>query len=286
MLDPTGRLLVSSGKFRLSGVYLTGCYRGGSKVTARFTLKDNRALVTGGTKGIGLAIAEEFLNFGARVTIVARNKDQVQKQVDEWQAQGLKAFGLAADMSTSEGRKEAIRYAVEKMVGLDSLINNVGTNKRKATLDYNQEEYQALMDTNLTSVFEMCQLAHPHLKAGGTGSIVNIGSIAGLTAVPTGAVYGMTKAAISQLTRNLAVEWAKDAIRVNCIAPGFIRTPLTKDLLANDSFVEKAKAQIPLNRIGHAYEIGGLAAFLCMPTGGYITGETIVVDGGFTVKGI
>jgi tropinone reductase I len=255
-------------------------------VKARFTLKDNRALVTGGTKGIGLAIAEEFLNFGARVTIVARNQAEVQQQVDDWQAQGHKAYGLAGDMSTGEGRKEALSYAVAKMGGLDSLVNNVGTNNRKSTLDYNLDEYQALMATNLTSVFEMCQLAHPHLKVGGIGSIVNIGSIAGLTAVPTGAIYGMTKAAISQLTKNLSVEWAKDGIRVNCIAPGFIRTPLTKDLLANETFVERAKEQIPLNRVGHAYEVGGLAAFLCMPTGGYITGQTIVVDGGFTVKGI
>jgi Tropinone reductase 1 len=260
--------------------------RGGFKVKARFTLKDNRALVTGGTKGIGLAIAEEFLNFGARVTIVARNQAEVQKLVDDWQARGHKAFGIAGDMATTEGRKEALSYAVAKMGGLDSLINNVGTNNRKSTLDYNLEEYQALMATNLTSVFEMCQMAQPHLKVGGIGSIVNIGSIAGLTAVPTGCIYGMTKAAISQLTRNLSVEWAKDAIRVNCIAPGFIRTPLTKDLLANETFVERAKAQIPLNRVGEAYEIGGLAAFLCMPTGGYITGQTIVVDGGFTVKGI
>lgn len=252
----------------------------------KYSLKGNRALVTGGTKGIGLAIAEEFLALGATVTIVARNAGDVEKQVSAWQAEGLPAFGLAADMSTSDGRKEAVRYAVEKMGGLDSLINNVGTNNRKATLDYSAEEYQALMSTNLTSIFEMCQLAHPYLKAGGKGSIVNIGSIAGLTAVPTGSIYGMTKAAIKQLTKNLSVEWAKDGIRVNCIAPGFIRTPLTANLLANESFVERAKNQIPLERVGDPFEIGCPAAFLCMPAGGYITGETIVVDGGFTVKGI
>jgi len=199
------------------------------------------------------------------VTIVARNQGEVQKQVEDWQAHGHKAFGLAADMSTSEGRKEALNYAVEKMGGLDSLVNNVGTNNRKSTIEYNMDEYESLMATNLTSVFEMCQLAQPHLKVGGIGSIVNIGSIAGLTAVPTGSIYGMTKAAISQLTKNLAVEWAKDGIRVNCIAPGFIRTPLTKDLLANETFVEKAKAQIPLNRVGVPYEVGGLAAFCVCP---------------------
>jgi tropinone reductase I len=255
-------------------------------VTARFTLKDNRALVTGGTKGIGLAIAEEFLNFGARVTIVARNKEEVQAQVAEWTAKRYKAYGLAADMSTEKGRKEAIEFAVAKMGGLDSLINNVGTNNRKSTLQYDEEEYSALMATNLGSVFEMCKLAHPHLKVGGVGSIVNIGSIAGLTAIPTGSIYGMTKAAISHLSKTLAVEWAKDNIRVNCIAPGFIRTPLTKPLLENTDFVDKARAQIPLNRVGEAFEVGGLAAFLCMPTGGYITGATIVVDGGFIAKGI
>ncbi|MBU6455801.1 MAG: glucose 1-dehydrogenase [Cyanobacteria bacterium REEB67] len=255
-------------------------------MNSRFDLTDNRALITGGTKGIGLAIAEEFLAFGAQVTIVARNAAEVQKQVEDWQGKGLKAFGLAADMSSVAGRKEAIDFAVGKMGAIDSLINNVGTNNRKSTLEYTLDEYQALLATNLTSVFEMCRLAHPHLVKGGKGSIVNIGSIAGITAVPTGSIYGMTKAAIAQLTKNLAVEWAKDRIRVNCIAPGFIRTPLTKDLLANQSFVERAQAQIPLGRVGESFEIGGLAAFLCMPSGGYITGETVVVDGGFTTKGI
>jgi Tropinone reductase 1 len=252
----------------------------------RFDLTGNRALITGGTKGIGLAIAEEFVAFGGVVTIVARNKEEVDKQVETWVKAGAKAFGLAADMSDTAGRKSAIDFAVEKMGGLDTLINNVGTNIRKGTLDYTLSEYESVFATNLTSVFEMCRMAHGELKKSGKGSIVNIGSIAGLTAIPTGSPYGMTKAAITQFTKNLAVEWALDNIRVNCIAPGFIRTPLTANLLANESFVERAKAQIPMARVGESFEIGGAAAFLCMPSGGYITGETIVIDGGFTVKGI
>ena len=252
----------------------------------RFDLTGNRALVTGGTKGIGLAIAEEFIAFGGVVTIVARNKEEVDKQVETWTKAGARAYGLASDMSESVGRKAAVDFAVKNMGGLDTLINNVGTNNRKGTLDYSLPEYEAVLATNLTSVFEMCRLAHGELKKSGKGSIVNIGSIAGMTAIPTGSPYGMTKAAIKQLTKNLAVEWAPDNIRVNCIAPGFIRTPLTANLLSNESFVEKAKAQIPLSRVGESFEIGGAAAFLCMPSGGYITGETIVIDGGFTVKGI
>ncbi len=249
----------------------------------RFDLTGNKALITGGTKGIGLAIAEEFLHFGAEVTIVARNEVEVKILIEDWKKSGHKAHGISADMSEEKARKEAVKFAAEKMGGIDSLINNVGTNNRKKTLDYTLEEYEQLLAINLTSAFDLCRLCHPHLKASGKGSIVNLGSIAGLVALPTGSPYAMTKAALTQLTRNLSVEWAEDQIRVNCIAPGFIRTPLTEPLLASESFMNKVLPCIPLKRVGDPHEISGMAAFLCMPTAAYLTGQTIVIDGALTV---
>lgn len=249
----------------------------------RFDLTGNKALITGGTKGIGLAIAEEFLSFDAEITIVARNADDVNELVQDWKSGGKKAHGIAADMSDQEARKNAVDFALKKMGGIDSLINNVGTNNRKKTLDYTMEEYEQLLSINLTSAFDLCRLCHSQLKSSGKGSIVNLGSIAGLVALPTGAPYAMTKAALSQLTRNLACEWAEDQIRVNCVAPGFIRTPLTAPLLSSDNFMSKVLPSIPLKRVGEPEEIAGMVAFLCMPGAAYLTGQTIVIDGALTV---
>lgn len=256
-------------------------------VNSRFDLKGNRVLVTGASKGIGLAIAEEFLSFDAPVTIVARGKTEIESLVAGWQKKGWQAHGLAADMSTSEGQKKAVEFATAKMGGLDSLINNVGTNVRKRISEYSVEEYQSLLSINMTSAFELCRLAYPHLKKSGRGNVVNIGSIAGLIAIPySGVPYAMTKAALSALTRNLACEWAGDNIRVNCIAPGFIETPLTASIVAHEETMKRVLPQIPMKRVGAPNEIAGLCAFLCMPTAGYLTGQTIVVDGGLTVQRI
>ncbi|RZB72885.1 Tropinone reductase-like [Glycine soja] len=164
-------------------------------------------------------------------------------------------------------------------------VNNVGVNYRKPTIEYSAEEYSEMMTVNLNSAFHLCQLAYPLLKASGKGSIVFLSSVAGVTSMGTGSVYAASKAAINQLTKNLACEWAKDNIRSNCVVPWTTRTPLIEHLLQNQTFVEDVMSRTPLKRIAEPEEVSSLVAFLCLPAASYITGQVICADGGVTVNG-
>ena len=161
----------------------------------------------------------------------------------------------------------------------------MGTNIRNPTTDYLATEYQHLMATNLESAFGLCQAPYPQLKAAGGASVINVSSVAGLTHMRTGAIYGMTKAALIQLSRNLAVEWASAGIRVNAVAPWYIQTPLAAAVLANPDYLQQVVARTPLARVGEAEEVAAAVAFLCLPAASYITGQCLSVDGGFTING-
>ena len=250
----------------------------------RWKLTGRRAVVTGGTKGIGRAVAEELLSLGSEVLIVARNETEVADTVADWARQGLPVTGLAADVSTEAGREAIFRQVHARWQGLDLLINNVGTNVRKGFIEYTAAEYERLFHVNLFSIIEMCRAAYPLLQASAYASIVNVGSVAGRFDVGTGAYYSMTKAAEEQLARNLAVEWAPDGIRVNTVSPWFIRTPLTEGLMARPDFMAKVEARTPLGRIGEPEEIAAAVAFLCLPGASYITGQCLLVDGGMSAK--
>jgi tropinone reductase I len=255
------------------------------KKPEKWLLTGKKALVTGGSKGIGKAIAEEFLALGAEVMIVARNEAEVQSTIRTWQKQGFAAHGLAADLSKTSDRQLIVQTILEQWGMLDILINNVGTNIRKKALEYDEPEYDFLMNTNLKATFHLCQLAFPLLKASGSGRVVNISSVAGLKHLRTGAIYGMTKAALVQLTKNLAAEWAPANILVNCIAPWYIKTPLAETVLKNPEFLQDVLDRTPLKRVGEPEEVAAAAAFLCLPAASYITGQCLAVDGGFSIFG-
>jgi len=245
---------------------------------SNWSLENKTALVTGGSKGIGLAIVNEFLSLGAEVFFAARTQSDVLKIINSHKEKNL--HGIIADVSADEGRKKVYHIIKTRAKKLDFLVNNVGTNIRKKSIEYTSEEYDKIMNTNLKASFELTKNLYSFLKKSKDASVVNIASVSGFASTSSGVVYGMTKAAMIQMTRYLAVEWAEEKIRVNAIAPWYIKTPLVAEVMKDKKRWAKIIDSTPMKRVGIPDEIAGLAAFLCMRKASFITGQCIAADGG------
>ena len=249
----------------------------------RWRLDGQLALVTGGSAGIGLAIVRELLGFGAQVLAVARDGTALELVREELAEEfgDDRIFALAADVADDEQRREILDWIEDRGEGLNILVNNAGGNLTRATTDYTEDEWRSIFEVNLFSAFELSRYAHPLLTKHAVSSIVNVGSVSGSTHVRSGAPYGMAKAALHQMTRNLAVEWAEDGVRVNAVAPWYIRTRRTSGKLADPDYLDEVLLRTPMGRVGEPEEVAAAVAFLCLPAASYVTGECIAIDGGF-----
>ncbi|RCV39348.1 hypothetical protein SETIT_8G216400v2 [Setaria italica] len=252
----------------------------------RWTLAGATALVTGGSKGIGHAIVEELAGFGARVHTCARNAAELEECRRRWAENGLVVTVSVCDVSMRTDR-EMLMDTVKKVFDgkLDILVNNAGQLLLKAAAECAAEEYSHVMATNLESSFHLSQLSYPLLlnaSLAGGGSVVNISSIASYVGVPGLVLYCISKGGMNQLTRSLAVEWAQDKIRVNCVAPGLVTTDILKQV--EPETIEQEISRGPMARSGEPKEVASVVSFLCMPAASYITGQDIRIDGGRTIS--
>ncbi|WP_338769363.1 SDR family oxidoreductase [Bernardetia sp. ABR2-2B] len=251
-----------------------------------WNLKDRKAFVTGGSKGIGKATVIEFLELEADVLFSARNEDEIQNLEKELKKEFPNSFikGIKADVTSKADRQKAFNWIESNFQKLDILVNNAGINIRKSALEYNEEEYRKILEINLIAPFEVSRILYPLLQKSQNASVVNVGSVAGSQDVNSGLPYAMSKGGINQQTRSFAVEWAEDNIRVNTVSPWYTKTPLTEAVFENKEKLERILLRTPLGRIAKAAEMASVIAFLAMDKSSYLTGQNITVDGGMSVS--
>jgi tropinone reductase I len=245
-------------------------------------LRGRNALVTGGTRGIGRAIATELLELGAHVALVARSPAEVEAAVREL---GDRVSGVAGDVTSAADRARIVAHVRERGP-LHVLVHNAGGNIRKKLIEYDDATIERMIALNLTSPVLLSRDLHPELRAAGGASVIHVGSIGGLLALPTGVAYAVAKAGLAQAARTLALEWARDGIRVNTVAPWYTRTPLVEPVLSRPEALAAIVAATPLGRIAEPHEVAAVIAFLALPAASYVTGQCIAVDGGMSIQGL
>ncbi|MFN0069900.1 MAG: SDR family NAD(P)-dependent oxidoreductase [Chloroflexota bacterium] len=251
-----------------------------------FDLTGRVALVTGGNRGIGLAMGRAMADAGASIVVAGRNAALNRAAADELTRLGAKVLPLESDVSDAE----ACRVLVDRAAGwqgrLDILVNNAGTNLRKAPQDYSLDEWRWILDTNLTSAFVCSQAAYPHFRTGSAGKIINIGSMFSIFGASFAAAYGASKGGMVQMTKALASAWAAEDIQVNAVLPGWIDTELTRQARKDvDGLHDRVIARTPAGRWGVPADLAGIAVFLASHASDFVNGAVIPVDGGYAAQG-
>ncbi len=252
-----------------------------------FDLTGKTAIITGSSRGIGKAIAEEMAAQGARVVISSRKAPACEETAAEINARfgAGTAIAIAANISEKSELEALVSGAREAFGPVDVLVCNAASNPYYGPMaGMTDEQFTKILQNNVISNHWLCQLVAPDMKARKDGAIVIVSSIAGIKGSPIIGAYGISKAADFQLARNLAVEWGRDNIRVNCVAPGLIKTDFAKALWENPDNLKRALATTPMARIGEPQEIAGAVVFLASKAGAYMTGNQIVIDGGATIS--
>ncbi|MCH8225148.1 MAG: glucose 1-dehydrogenase [Chloroflexi bacterium] len=254
-------------------------------VNKLFNLEGRVALVTGGNGGLGLGMALGLAEAGASIVVAARNTTKTATAVSQIEATGAKALGLTADVSRESDIAEMVAQTIEVFGRLDILVNNAGMVVRKEPQDLTLEEWDQVLDVNLRGAFLAARTAYPHMKRQGGGKIINIGSMFSIFGGGgSGAPYSSSKGGLVQLSKSLAVAWAKDNIQSNTILPGWIMTELTSDIpVKQPERYDMISRRIPTGRWGEPEELKGAAVFLASPASDYVTGAVITVDGGYSV---
>jgi 2-deoxy-D-gluconate 3-dehydrogenase len=251
-----------------------------------FDLKGKAALVTGGNGGIGLGMAKGLARAGAAIAVAGRDEKKSAAAVKALKDLGAKAIAVHVDVRKEASCKAAVAEAADKLGRLDILVNNAGMNIRKPPEKLSLEDWNTVMETNLTSAFLCSQAAYPHLSRAGGGKIVNIGSMMSIFGGGYLAPYAASKAGIVQLTKALAAAWAKDNIQVNAVLPGWIDTDLTRAAREQlQGLNERVLARTPAGRWGDAEDLSGIAVFLASKASDFVTGTAIPVDGGYSSLG-
>jgi len=250
------------------------------------SLEGKVAVVTGGTSGIGRALSLGLADAGADVIATARRQQQVDETAAEIEARNRHTLRLASDVCDRASLDRLLAAALDRFGHIDILINCAGRIKRTPTLTMPEEEWTSILDTNLTGTLRACQVFGKHMLERGYGRIVNISSLNAFVALNEVAAYAASKAAIGSLTRSLAVEWSRKGVTVNAIAPGVFRTELNAQLLDSTPRGQELLMRTPMGRFGKTEELVGAAIYLSSDAASFVTGQTLVVDGGFLASGV